>query len=139
MGVIIKTEEIKKTRIITNTWRTEEHKEMQGEVIKCLDNMIRRDGKILLVGHYTCQKSKMERDGNAGWWSKQMLQLNPVNTLDQWVEESTRYTGEEEPSLLDIYSIHKEAGGPLLSYNISPMGRSDHVTLELEMQEEGCV
>ncbi|MPC63691.1 hypothetical protein E2C01_057793 [Portunus trituberculatus] len=34
----------------TNTWGTEEHKDMQREVIKCLDNRIRRDGRILLVG-----------------------------------------------------------------------------------------
>ncbi|MPC28076.1 hypothetical protein E2C01_021269 [Portunus trituberculatus] len=44
---------------------------------------------------------------NAGSWSKEMLQLTMMNTLDQWVEESTGYRGEEEPSLLDLVFIKK--------------------------------
>ena len=64
MGVTIKTEELKKLKIIvtyyvppkSNTWGTEEHKDMQREVIKCLDNMIRREGRILLVGDFNCNK-----------------------------------------------------------------------------------
>ncbi|MPC67233.1 hypothetical protein E2C01_061403 [Portunus trituberculatus] len=46
-----------------------------------------------------------------------MLLLTMVNTMDQWVEESTRYKG-------------------LINTLISPMGKSDHVTLEMHIQEE---
>ncbi|MPC50833.1 hypothetical protein E2C01_044666 [Portunus trituberculatus] len=72
---------------------------------------------------------------NAGSWSKEMLQLTMVNALDQWVKESTRYRGEEELSLLDLVFTKKLQPPPSIQY-LSPMGRSDHVTLVLEMQEE---
>ncbi|MPC68941.1 hypothetical protein E2C01_063153 [Portunus trituberculatus] len=72
--------------------------------------------------------------GNAGSWSKEMLQLTMVNTLDQRVKESTWYRGEEEPSLLDLVFTKKPEPPPIIQ-NQSPMGKSDHVTLELETQE----
>ncbi|MPC51248.1 hypothetical protein E2C01_045092 [Portunus trituberculatus] len=103
MGVTIKTEDWKKRKIIvtyvppkTNTWETEEHKDMQREVIKCLDNMIRRDRRILLVGDFECKKvnwREMEVMDNAGQWSEKVLQLTMVNAVDQW--ESTRYRGKK--------------------------------------------
>ncbi|MPC74198.1 hypothetical protein E2C01_068550 [Portunus trituberculatus] len=51
---------------------------------------------------------------NAGQWSKEVLQLTMVNAMDLWVEESTRYKGEEEPS---------PEHPPSIQYH-SPMGRS---------------
>ncbi|MPC87381.1 hypothetical protein E2C01_082242 [Portunus trituberculatus] len=55
--------------------------------------------------------------------------------MDRWVEESTRYRGEEEPLLLDFVFTKKPEPPPSVQY-LSPMGRSDHVTLELEIQKE---
>ncbi|MPC46958.1 hypothetical protein E2C01_040690 [Portunus trituberculatus] len=78
----------------------------------------------------------MKVKDNAGQWSDEVLQLTMVNAMDQWVEESTRYMGEEEPLLLDLVFIKKPEPPPSIQY-LSPMGRSDHVTLELEMQEDG--
>ncbi|MPC85404.1 hypothetical protein E2C01_080176 [Portunus trituberculatus] len=72
---------------------------------------------------------------NAGQWNEEVLQLTMANTMDQWVEESTRYRREEEPSLLDLVFTKKPEPSPSIQY-LSPMGRSDHVTLELEIQEE---
>ncbi|MPC31614.1 hypothetical protein E2C01_024909 [Portunus trituberculatus] len=54
--------------------------------------------------------------------------------MDQWVEESTKYRGEE-PSLHDLVFTRKLESPPSIQY-LCPMGRSDHVTLELEIQEE---
>ncbi|MPC65731.1 hypothetical protein E2C01_059867 [Portunus trituberculatus] len=62
---------------------------MQREAIKYLDNMLRRDD-------FNCKNIKwreMKVMENAGQWSKEVLQLTMVNTMDQWVEESTRYRG----------------------------------------------
>ena len=89
----------------TNTWKLEEHKEMQKEVLECLDNTIRKDNKILLMGDFNCKNvrwEEMEIDGNTEPWSEEMLQLALVNTLEEWVEEPTRYQGQEVPSLLDL-------------------------------------
>ncbi|MPC14615.1 ATPase family AAA domain-containing protein 1-A [Portunus trituberculatus] len=62
---------------------------------------------------------------NAGQWSEKVLQLTMVNVMDQWVEESTRYRGEEEPSLLDLVFTKKPEPLPIIQY-LSQMGRSDH-------------
>ena len=144
MGITIKTGEMKKRKIIvtyvppkTNAWKVEEHREMQKEVIKCLDNMLRGEERILLVGDFNCRNvnwKDMEVVGNAGSWSEEMLYLAMVNTLDQWVEEPTRYRGEEEPSLLDLVFTRKPEPLPKIQYQ-SPMGKSDHLLVEIEMQE----
>ncbi|MPC48207.1 hypothetical protein E2C01_041975 [Portunus trituberculatus] len=56
--------------------------------------------------------------------------------MDQWVEESTSYCGGGgKPSLLDLVFTKKAEPPPSIKY-LSPMGRSDHVTLELQIQEE---
>ncbi|MPC61465.1 hypothetical protein E2C01_055537 [Portunus trituberculatus] len=72
---------------------------------------------------------------DAGQWGEEVLQLTMVNTMDQWVEESTRYREEEEPSLLHLVFTKKPEPPPIIQYH-SPIGRSDHVTSELEIQEE---
>lgn len=41
--------------LMTNTWRLDEHKEMQREILKFLDKILRKDKKILLVGNFNCK------------------------------------------------------------------------------------
>ncbi|MPC34275.1 hypothetical protein E2C01_027659 [Portunus trituberculatus] len=74
---------------------------------------------------------------NAGQWNEEVLQLTMVKTMNQWVEKSTRYRGEgeEEPLLLDLVFTKKPESPASIQY-LSPMGRSNHVTLEVEIQEE---
>ena len=89
------------------------------------------------MGDFNCKNVKweeMEVSGNAGPWSEEVLQLAMVNTMDQWVEESTRYRGEEEPSMLDLVFTKKPEPRPTIKYK-SPMGKSDHVILEMELQD----
>lgn len=82
---------------------------MQREVLKCIDNMERKDTSMLLMGDFNCKKiswEEMEVNGEAGQWSE-MLQLALTDTMAQWVEESTRYRGEEEPSMLNLLVFTK--------------------------------
>ena len=118
IGLTIRTSGRNKRRIIltfvppkTNTWRLEKHKEMQKEVLKCIDNIIRKDKKAMLVGDFNCKGvnwEEMEVNNNADVWSEEVLQLAMVNTLDQWVEECTRHRGDEEPSMLDLVFTKKK-------------------------------
>ena len=74
-------------------------------------NMIRMGKIVLLVGDFNCKGvnwKEMDGNGNAGLWSEDMLQLAMENTLDQWVEEFTRLTGEEELSMLDLVFTKKQ-------------------------------
>ena len=63
-----------------------------------------------------------------------MLQSAMVNTLEQWVEELTRYRGQEVPSLLDLVFSKMLEHRPNIKY-LSPMGRSDHVVLEINLKD----
>ncbi|MPC53917.1 hypothetical protein E2C01_047820 [Portunus trituberculatus] len=77
----------------------------------------------------------MEVVDNARQWSKEVLQLTMVNAMNQWVEESTRYRWEEKPLLLNLVFTKKPEPPPIIQY-LSPMGRSNHVILEMQIQEE---
>ena len=93
--------------------------------------------KILLLGDFNCKKvrwEEMEISENAGQWSEEMLQLAMVNAMDQWVEEPTRYRGQDEPSLLDLVFTKKPEHRPTIEY-MSPLGRSDHVVLEITLKD----
>ena len=51
----------------TNTWKLEEYKAMQKDVLKCLDDMMRKDRKVLLVGDFNCKGvnwKEIEGNGN---------------------------------------------------------------------------
>ncbi|MPC52147.1 hypothetical protein E2C01_046009 [Portunus trituberculatus] len=58
---------------------------------------------------------------NAEQWSEEVLQLTMVNAMDQWVEVSTRYRGEEEPSLQNLVFTKRPEPPPIIQY-LSPMG-----------------
>ena len=145
MGIVIKTKGGERRKIIvtyippkTNAWKLEEYKEMQYDVWRCLDDMIRQSRKVLLVGDFNCKDinwEEMEVKGNANPWSDKLIQLALVNTMDQWVDEITRCRGEEEPSLIDLVFTKKPESKPRMMY-LSPMGKSDHVVIEIILQEE---
>ena len=145
IGLTIRTSGRVKRKIIltyvppkTNTWKLEEHKEMQKEVLRCIEKMLERDKKVLIVGDFNCKSmnwAEMEVTGNEGLWSEGLLQMAMVNTLDQWVEECTRYRGEEEPAMLDLVFTKRPEPRPTIKY-LGQMVKSDHIVLEMEMQEE---
>ena len=60
------------------------------------------------------------------------------NMLDQWMEDFTRLRGEDEPSMLDLVFTRKPELQPIIKY-LSPMGKSDHVLMEVELQERTLV
>ena len=146
--IVIKTKSKERRKIIvtyipprTNTWELERYKEMQCEVWRCLDDMIRESKKVLLVGDFNCKDinwEEMEIRGNTNPWSDKLMQLALVNTMDQWVDEVTRCRGEEEPSLIDLVFTKKPESRPVITY-LNPMGKSDHVVIEITIQEEEII
>ena len=86
-------------------------------MLECLNDMTRKDKKVLLVGDFYCKGvnwQEMEWSGNAGSWSEDMLQLAMENTLDQMGKNSLGLAGEE-PSLLDLVFTKKDNSVPSLS------------------------
>ena len=143
LSLKVKTENKEKRRIIvayvppkTNTWRAEQHSEMQKGTIKCLEDMLRRDNKVLLVGDFNCKGidwKEKEGNNNIGQWGEEMLQMSLENTMEQWVEECTRFREEEEPSILDLVFTKIPEPDPNIKYH-SPIGKSDHVVIEMELR-----
>ena len=121
----------------TNAWG-QEHKEMRKEVIKCLENMISKCSKVVLLEDFNRKGvnwKKMEVYGNAESWSEEPMPLVMENTMDQWVDEFTRYRGTEEPSVLDLVFTKRPELRPPIKY-LSQMGKSDHIVIEVGIQDE---
>ena len=145
ISIVIKTNGWEKRKIIvtyvppkTNAWELEKYKEMQYEVWRCLDDMIRKSRRVLLVGDFNCKDinwNEMEMSGNDSPWCDKLIQLAMVNTMEQWVDEVTRCRGEEEPSLIDLVFTKKPETRPEIKF-LSPMGKSDHVVIEITLKEE---
>ncbi len=107
-------------------------------VIKCLENMIIKSSRAVLLGDFNCKNvnwEKMEIYGNTDKWSEAMMQLVMENAMEQWVEKCTRFRGSEEPSKLDLVFTKKPDTRPNIYYQ-SPMGKSDHVVMEITFQDE---
>ena len=122
----------------TNAWKYEEHKVMQKEMMKCLENVITICNKVLLLGDFNCKNVNWEvmgTCGNAETWSEEVIQMAAQNTMEQWVDEFTRYRGTEEPSMLDLVLTKRPEQRPTINY-LSPMGKSDRVVIEVELRDE---
>ena len=143
ISIAIRMKSGEKRRIIltyvppkTNAWECEEYKDMKKDLMKSLDSKIRRDRSVLLLGDFNCRDvnwEDMEVTGESGTWGEDLLQLAMVNTMDQWVKESTRYRGEDEPTMLDLVFTKRPEACPSIEY-ASPMGKSDHVVIEIELK-----
>ena len=87
IGITIRTNERDRRKTVetyvpskTNTWKLEEHKAMQKEMLKCLGDMMRKDRMALLVGDFNCKEVNWKE--MEGSWSEEILQLVMENTLD---------------------------------------------------------
>ena len=66
----------------------------------------------------------MEGSGTKGSWSEEMLKLVMENTLDQWLEDLTRFRGEDEPSMLDLVFTKKKKNGTPTHHKVpKPSGK----------------
>ena len=51
-----------------NTWRLDVQKEMQKEVLNYLENMLRKDRRVLLVGDLNCKHVNWEKMDAVTFW-----------------------------------------------------------------------
>ena len=112
---------------------------MQIGVIDCLNHMVGNTyEKILQLEDFNCKSInwvEMEVCSGAGTWSEKLIHLVMENLLKQWVNEHTRCRGTGEPSILDLVFTRRPELRPTIKYQ-NPMGKSDHVVLEIEIHEE---
>ena len=120
----------------TNTWTNEEYDKMIEDTLKDLNRIIRKSKIVLLVGDFNCKEinwESFEAGGNQSEWGERFLNLTMENMMTQWVTESTRYRGDDEPTRLDLVLTKGMDLTQEIRY-ICPLGKSDHVLLEIETE-----
>ena len=139
----IRGEEIRKIIVAyippnTSSWEADMYQQMQNEAMRSIDDMLKGRNKVLLVGDFNSKEvnwGEMEVRGNTSAWSEELLQMMMLNTMDQWVKETTRYRGDDEPSQLDLVFTKKPEVEPGINY-LCLVGKSDRVLMETNIQEE---
>ena len=139
----IRGEEIRKIIVAyippkTSSWEADMYQQMQNEIRRSMDDMLKGRKKVLLVGDFNSKEinwGEMEVRENPSAWSEELMQMMMVNTMDQWVKETTRYRGDDEPSQLDLVFTKRPEAEPSIDY-LSPMGKSDHVLIEINIHKE---
>lgn len=105
-----------------------------------LERLMRENRDLILVGDFKCKEvvwEHLETTGHPESWGAILLELATENLVTQWVNESTRYRGEDEPSRLDLVPT-KEVDVIEDSLYKSPFGRSDHVLIEMVIIDSVC-
>ncbi|XP_050739068.1 uncharacterized protein LOC127009733 [Eriocheir sinensis] len=123
----------------TNSWTEELYKKLE-DTLDCLRRLLEEKDKILIMGDFNCKKVSWENwsmEGSEASWGNKVLELVIDNVLTQWVEENTRFRGEDEPSRLDSI-ITREPDIIEMNYK-SPIGKSDHVLIEYILREGGKI
>lgn len=117
----------------SNAWKDEEYKDMLKDTKEELERLMRENRDLILMGDFNCKEvewESLETTGSPESWGAVLLELAMDNLMTQWVTEKTRYRGEDEPSRLDlVFTKEVDVIGDIL-YR-SPLGRSDHVLIEM--------
>ena len=123
----------------TNSWTEELFKRKLEETRECLRGLLRMNEKILIMGDLNCKEVSWENwstEGSDESWGSKVLELATENFLTQWVEENTRFRGNEVPSRLDLIFTKEPDIIEKMIYK-SPIGKSDHVLIEYILREGG--
>ena len=121
----------------TLAWSAEEYKTMLKDTSDCLDSMAKEGNKLLLMGDFNCKEVDWEEwstTGSEESWGGVLLRVMMENMMTQWVMENTRYSGQDEPSRLDLV-FTKEVNVIENMQYLVPLGKSDHVVIKFEIRE----
>ena len=122
----------------TNSWKTDEYEKLLNDTTENLRRIIKLNKKVLLAGDFNCKDvnwDTFESFGSENSWGEQLLTLTMENAMKQWVQENTRYRGDNEPSRLDLVFSKGLELTKDIDY-ICPLGKSDHVVLEMEIETD---
>ncbi|MCD9088864.1 hypothetical protein, partial [Stenotrophomonas sp. SY1] len=90
------------------------------------------------MGDFNCKEicwKEMTVKGGDDLWGNVLLEMIIDHTMTQWIQENTRYRNEEEPSRLDLIITSEPRIVDKIEYK-TPIGKSDHILIELELNEE---
>lgn len=121
----------------TGSWSTEEHKEMLKDTQTSLETIMKQRTELILVGDFNCKEVDWENwqtEGSGNTWGSVLLDMAMENLLIQWVKETTRFRGDDQPSRLDlVFTKGIEILDKMVYKN--PLGKSDHALIEFEIYD----
>ena len=118
-------------------WKEREYTSMISDTKNSLKEILKEGENTILMGDFNCKEvhwEDMSSEGGEESWGTMLLDLTMDYTMTQWIQECTRYRSGKEPSRLDLVFMKE----PELVSNIeymTPIGKSDHVLIELELRE----
>ena len=67
-----------------------------------------------------------------------MLDMTMEHTMTQWIQEKTRFRNNEDPSRLYLVFTKEPNIVNEIKYK-TPIGKSDHILIEVELKEKANV
>lgn len=122
----------------TRSWTKQEHDEMIEDVIHGLSSELKERGRVILLGDFNCKEINWDNyESGVGdeAWGEKFLNLMMENMMEQKVKENTRYRGEDEPARLDLVLTREVCIEDEIQYRC-PLGKSDHVVLQMKLEEK---
>ena len=122
----------------TGSWTRQEYDTLIEDVIQNLSTILKKSKRVILVGDFNCKEINWENyESVVGEhaWGGRFLNLMMENMMEQKVKENTRYRGDDEPARLDLVLTRDVGIEDEIQYKC-PLGKSDHVVLQMRLQEE---
>ena len=122
----------------TNSWGTIEYKAKLEDTERCVEAMMASKDDLMIMGDFNCKEVRWEEwsvDGSEESWGGKLLRMATENSMTQWVEQNTRYRGDDEPSRLDLIFTSEPEVVEDVRYKC-PLGKTDHVVLECDLRIE---
>lgn len=120
----------------TRAWSNNEYNIMLEDTKGALMRVIENGNKTLIMGDFNCKEvcwEELYTEGSENTWGHNLLDMTVEYALTQWVHEKTRFRNNEEPSRLDLIFTKEPDIVNKLEYK-TPIGKSDHVLLEVELK-----
>ena len=104
----------------------DDYEQMINDTIVCMRRLVTESENITIMGDFNCNEvlpwENWSTEGSDLSWGNKLLQLAMDNILTQWVKESTRFQGKEEPARLDLVFTKEPEFVEDMTYQ-SPLGK----------------
>ena len=121
----------------TRSWNEREYMEMINNTKNSLKDVLQESENTIMMGDFNCKEVKWEEmstEGGENSWGNMLLDITMEHTMTQWIGECTRYRNDEEPSRLDLIFTKEPEIVNSVEYK-TPVGKSDHVLIEIKLDE----
>ena len=120
----------------TRAWSNTDYQQMLADTTHYLKKVIKESDNIITLGDFNCKEVNWEEweTESETSWGNTLLNIAMSNVMTQWIQEPTRYRGDDTPARLDLLLTKEPDVIEALQYKC-PIGKSDHVMIEFQVSE----